>query len=105
MYYTYILKSIKQPGAIYIGYTSDLKSRLIKHNSGESKYTAKYAPWSIESYFAFTNKEEAELFEKYLKSSSGKSFMKKHMISNQFREALKEFNNGRKVLSVATSEV
>ena len=97
MYYTYILKSIKQPGAIYIGYTADLKSRVAQHNSGKSKYTSKYSPWEVESYLAFSTKTEAESFEKYLKSSSGKSFMKKHLISMQFREALAEFNNARKV--------
>ncbi len=45
--------------------------------------------------FCFFLEIEASKFEKYLKSSSGKSFMKKHLISNHFKEALKKFNNGR----------
>ncbi len=96
MYYAYILKSIKQPGAIYIGYTHDLKLRIKQHNNTDNKgYSAKYKPWIIETYFAFSLEIEASKFEKYLKSSSGKSFMKKHLISNHFKEALKKFNNGR----------
>ena len=35
MFYTYILRSISQPDQRYIGSTSDLKSRLAKHNAGE----------------------------------------------------------------------
>lgn len=96
MFYTYVLKSTKQPGAIYIGYCKDLKSRLKQHNSSLSIHGKKYAPWEIETYIAFTNKSDAESFEKYLKSSSGKAFLKKRLISNQFKEALDEFNNGRR---------
>jgi hypothetical protein len=32
MFYTYILRSLSHPDQRYIGSTSDLKSRLIKHN-------------------------------------------------------------------------
>ncbi|MDZ7786065.1 MAG: GIY-YIG nuclease family protein [Candidatus Saccharibacteria bacterium] len=82
MHYTYILKSISQEGAIYIGSTSDLKRRIGKHNANpDSKHVDKYRPWKIESYFAFSDKREAENFERYLKSSSGKSFLKKRLIS------------------------
>lgn len=95
MYYTYILKSTKIPGAVYKGWTKDLKSRLAQHNTGRSKYSSKYAPWEIESYFAFSSEQQAMDFERYLKSSSGKSFMHKRLISNSFKEALKKFNNGR----------
>lgn len=95
MFYTYILRSKKIPGAIYKGYTKDLKSRLKEHNSLAGKYSSKYAPWELESYFAFSSETQAKDFEHYLKSSSGKAFMHKRLISNQFREVLKKFNNGR----------
>lgn len=96
MYYVYILGSINQPGAIYIGYTSDLKLRLNEHNKAKGKHhSAKYAPWKIEAYLGFTDKSDAKSFEQYLKSNSGKAFLRKRLISNQFREALKRFNNGR----------
>ena len=95
MYYTYILRSLKQGGAVYIGYTNDLKLRLIQHNSKHTGHSDRYSPWEIESYFAFTDECQAKDFERYLKSSSGKAFMNKHLISNHFEEALKKFNNGR----------
>ena len=96
MYCTYILKSLKVPGAIYIGYTSDLRSRLARHNSSQnSGYSKIYAPWEVESYTAFNEEADAKRFEVYLKSSSGKAFMRKRLISNQFKEALAGFNNGR----------
>ncbi|MBI5055637.1 MAG: GIY-YIG nuclease family protein [Nitrospirae bacterium] len=96
MYYTYILKSIKTPGAIYIGYTGDLTSRLEQHNDPQNTgYTRRHAPWEIETSIAFSEKEEAQRFELYLKSSSGKAFMKKRLLSGEFREVLEKFNNGR----------
>ena len=49
MFYTYILLSLSHPDQRYIGSTSDLKSRLIKHNSGEVPHTSKFKPWKIEA--------------------------------------------------------
>ena len=95
-YCTYILKSSKNSGAIYIGYTKDLKARLAQHNSPENPgYSKRYAPWVLETYLAFSDEIEAKRFEIYLKSSSGKAFMRKRLISNQFKEALEKFNNSR----------
>ncbi len=98
MYYTYILKSKKQPGAIYIGSCSDLSKRLLQHNDRDNVgYTKRYRPWEIETFLAFNSLNEAESFEKYLKSSSGKAFMHKRLLSQRFNLELKRFNNGRKL--------
>ena len=70
MFYTYILRSLSHPDQRYIGSTSDLKSRLIKHNSGEVPHTSKFKPWKIEAYFAFETNEKAVAFEAYLKTGS-----------------------------------
>lgn len=78
MFYTYILRSLSQPDQRYIGSTSDLKVRLIKHNEGGVPHTAKFRPWKIEAYFAFEAKEKAVAFEAYLKSGSGHAFAKRH---------------------------
>ena len=72
-----------------------MKSRLKRHNSSAGRHTSKYAPWEIETYIAFSTVRQAKDFERYLKSSSGKAFMNKRLISNQFKEALKKFNNRR----------
>ena len=69
MFYTYILRSLSDPEQRYIGSTSDLRSRLAKHNKGDVPHTAKFRPWKLEAYFAF---------EQYLKSGSGHAFAKRH---------------------------
>ncbi|MFH1749715.1 MAG: GIY-YIG nuclease family protein [bacterium] len=96
MHYTYILKSKSQQGAIYIGSTHDLEIRLARHNDpANKKYSRRYAPWDVETYIGFQTIEEAERFEKYLKSNSGKAFMRKRLLSGNFKESLKKFNNAR----------
>ena len=62
MFYTYILRSLSHPDQRYIGSTSDLKSRLIKHNSGEVPHTSKFKPWRIQTAIAFETKEKATAF-------------------------------------------
>lgn len=80
MYYVYILRSIKYPKQIYIGFTNDLERRLIEHNNGLSKHTSKFKPWKIETYMVFSERKLALKFEKYLKVGSGSAFMKKRLI-------------------------
>ena len=77
MYYVYLLRSIKNPQKTYVGYTTNLKARLQKHNEGGSIHTAKYKPWKLIAYFAFVNEKRAMKFEKYLKTQSGRAFAKK----------------------------
>jgi len=80
MYYIYLLQSKKDPARHYTGYSSDLRGRLQDHNSGKSPHTSKYRPWELSNYFAFSNLIAAKKFEKYLKSGSGRAFIKKHLI-------------------------
>jgi predicted GIY-YIG superfamily endonuclease len=46
MYYVYLLQSLKNK-SLYIGCTSNLKKRLMEHNSKKVYHTSKYAPWKI----------------------------------------------------------
>ena len=78
MYYTYIIESITKPDKRYIGHTSDLKKRLIYHNSGKCDLTSKLKPWKIKLCVAFETMNQAQKFEQYLKSDSGHAFAKKH---------------------------
>ena len=77
MYYVYLIRSVNFPEQTYKGYTEDLKSRLTDHNNKKSKHTAKYAPWELISYHAFSSKQKAREFEHYLKTGSGKAFANK----------------------------
>ncbi len=80
MYFVYIVRSVKYPEKLYIGYTEDLKSRLAKHNTGGSVFTKKYLPWNLAFYASFPEKSIAVSFEAYLKSHSGRSFIQKRLL-------------------------
>jgi predicted GIY-YIG superfamily endonuclease len=67
------------PAQRYVGLSNDLKQRLDEHNSGKSAHTAKYRPWHLVTYVAFSDEAKAESFEKYLKSGSGHAFAKKRL--------------------------
>jgi putative endonuclease len=77
--YVYILQSEQDAEYFYTGITDDLDARLSKHNAGEVAHTAKYRPWHIKSYVAFTDDARAFAFEKYLKSGSDRAFAKKRL--------------------------
>jgi len=79
MTYVYILRSLENLERHYVGVTADLRSRLKRRNAGEVPHTAKYAPWLIKTYVAFSDEKQAFAFEKYLKSPSGRAFAKKRL--------------------------
>ena len=78
-HYVYTLESLSSPDQIYTGQTQDLKQRLKQHNSGSVSHTSKFTPWEIRSATAFKSKERALSFERYLKSGSGRAFLKRHL--------------------------
>ena len=65
-------------GKPYTGCTENLKERVERHNKGQVGATKERLPAKIIAYFAFVNKYKAFNFEKYLKSGSGRAFIKKH---------------------------
>jgi putative endonuclease len=68
MFYIYVIESLKN-GNIYIGFTCDLKKRLVEHNRGLTKSTKPYIPWKLIYCEACLNKKDAERREYYLKTS------------------------------------
>jgi len=80
MFYVYIIKSLNNPDKFYVGYTLNVISRLDKHNEGGSVYTSEHKPWELVWHCEFKDKQQALAFEKYLKSHSGRAFMKKRLI-------------------------
>jgi putative endonuclease len=64
----------------YVGCTNDLKSRLERHNKAQVPATRDRLPVELVSYFYFNNKYTAFNFEKYLKTGSGRAFLKKRLI-------------------------
>ena len=78
MHYVYLLQSKSQQQQ-YIGLTRDLRERLRQHNDASSPHTKKFCPWTLVAYFAFKDEATAIAFEKYLKSGSGRAFIKRHV--------------------------
>ena len=78
-FYVYILQSELEAQRFYTGLTDDLPKRLKIHNAGRVLHTAKWKPWRLETYLAFSNRARAVEFERYLKSASGRAFVKKHL--------------------------
>jgi predicted GIY-YIG superfamily endonuclease len=79
MTYVYLLESVAFPGQVYIGHTNDLRTRLADHNAGKSPHTAKYKPWRLVTYIAFSDEAKAIAFERYLKTASGRAFANKRL--------------------------
>jgi len=78
MFYVYLLESLVDC-SWYIGYSSDLKARVLKHNSGGNISTKGKRPWKIIYYEAYINKMDAEGRERYLKSGSGRKYIKRQL--------------------------
>src|SRR5437660_3869013 len=70
--YVYILQSQLSAEHYYVGVRDDLRDRLNRHNAGQLIHTSKFRPWRIKTAVAFTDRDRAAAFERYLKSSSGR---------------------------------
>ena len=77
--YVYVLQSEVDPSRFYTGCTNDLRDRIARHNRGDVPHTSKWKPWRIKTYIALSDRERARSFEEYLKSASGRAFLKKHL--------------------------
>ena len=83
-YYVYILHNSAKD-FLYIGYSEDLKQRVISHNKGENTSTKPYIPLELIHYEAYRNMEDAKRRELYLKSNKGKTTMMT-MLQEYFEE-------------------
>jgi len=79
MYYVYILRSLKD-NKLYIGYSDNINRRIDEHNNGKVESTKYRRPLALIGYICFKERQKATNFEKYLKTGSGKAFLKKHFI-------------------------
>jgi predicted GIY-YIG superfamily endonuclease len=78
MWFVYILKL--NNGNYYKGCTNDLDNRITKHQQGKVPSTCENIPVELVSYTAFADKHKAFMFEKYLKSGSGRAFLRKRLV-------------------------
>lgn len=77
MHYVY---SLRCKDGYYVGCTDNLRDRIERHQKGNVPATAKRLPVKIDFYLAISDRYKAFNFEKYLKSGSGREFIKKHLI-------------------------
>ncbi len=63
----------------YVGFSEDIKTRIIDHDQGKCDTTKKFRPVKLIWYCDFVNKKQALEFEKYLKSGSGTEFRHRHL--------------------------
>ena len=75
-FYVYVLFSFKDK-KLYIGFSEDLKARLVEHIKGRVRATKNRLPLILIYYEAFTNEKDAKTRERFLKSGFGRFQLKK----------------------------
>lgn len=73
--YVYVIYSEKD-GRFYVGMSTNPEKRLLEHNSGKTKSTKGFRPWSFFFKEEYSSRQEARKREKYLKSGFGKQWIK-----------------------------
>ena len=75
-HYVYLLRS-KLDNSFYVGYTRNLKRRLMEHNSGLNSSTKHSKPWDLIFFEGYLNEVDAKRREKYLKTNQGARIIKR----------------------------
>ena len=84
MHHVYVLRSLRDDG-FYVGYSANLRRRSAQHSEGAAVATSHRGPWKLIYYEAYLERVDAPGREKYLKSVSGRRFLR-----TQLRHYLKE---------------
>ena len=85
--FVYMLRSEHDPARHYVGRTSNVDERLRWHNEGPSGQTRHLRPWRILVVIEFPDGSAASLFERYLKSGSGRAFAKRHFAPDATKDS------------------
>ena len=79
MYYVYLLESQKDK-SWYIGFTANIEERVNTHNHGKGGRTTRMkSHWKLIYHEMYLNKMDAIGREKFLKSGSGRRYLKKQL--------------------------
>ncbi|MEA3288013.1 MAG: GIY-YIG nuclease family protein [Candidatus Marinimicrobia bacterium] len=84
MHYVYCLEN-REKNYLYVGSTSNLKIRLSQHSTGKCKSTKPYIPLELTAYIAVSSSSKARTLEKYFKSGSGKTILKKRILQTKVK--------------------
>lgn len=74
-YYVYILQSSKDKN-FYVGYTYNIKKRIVEHNNGKVDSTKNRLPLKLIYWEGCMSRKDALKREKYLKTAWGKRYIK-----------------------------
>lgn len=86
-YYVYVLESLKD-GNRYIGFTNNLKRRLLEHNKGLNFSTEFRRPFKLIYFEGCVNINDAKRRESYLKTTQGRRFLGLRLKEYKYREEL-----------------
>lgn len=75
MFCVYILQSLKD-GKIYVGYSSNLRRRILEHNEGKVPSTSSRKPLNLLEVEIFKTMREAKDRELWWKSGAGRRRLK-----------------------------
>ncbi len=81
-YYVYIIQSTKDK-KYYIGYTNNLKRRIIEHNNGQARATKSRRPFKLVYFEDFLTQKEALHQEKFFKTHKGYNYLKQKGLYNK----------------------
>jgi len=77
-YYVYVLHS-KKDNKLYIGFSTDLKSRIEEHINGKVRATFYRRPLELIYYEAYKNRDIAQKRERQLKGGKAHIALKKRL--------------------------
>ena len=84
-YYVYLLVSFKKKKLVsYVGYTNDLKNRLILHNSSKGAKFTRGKKWKIAYFQQYSSKKKALREEYLLKKNTKKRNMIKRITLTKY---------------------
>ncbi|MBI5638947.1 MAG: GIY-YIG nuclease family protein [Nitrospirae bacterium] len=75
MCYVYVIRSLEKK-YVYVGLTNNPDRRITEHNTKKERTTRTYAPFETILIEKFSTRARAREREKYLKSGTGKEFLK-----------------------------
>jgi putative endonuclease len=79
MYSVYIIHS-KTSDKTYTGYTSDIETRILEHNSGRVRSTKAFIPYDLIYREDYEDKTTARKRELYLKTGQGRKWVKQEVL-------------------------
>ncbi|MBI5134810.1 GIY-YIG nuclease family protein [Candidatus Uhrbacteria bacterium] len=78
-WFVYVLQS-QQDQRLYVGMTRNIQQRFAEHSAGYVFSTKGYRPWTLVYQERCDARPEARKREKYLKSGSGKEWLKSFLM-------------------------